>query len=241
MGIEICKSVNELHPKVRELALALLAECKKQGLNVKITETYRSKERQDYLYAQGRTRSGNIVTNSPGSSMSSYHQWRLAFDVVINDRKDPYNAAKLAKVGKIGEKLGLEWGGSWRGFKDSPHFQYTFGLTIADLRRGKKPPEFKAPIKIDIVYEKAIKKLKEKGLIGNTQDWLPEPNVHNLPFLIKKIGAKLWNLDDYEKTIKKLVEEKIIQTQSQNFWLKHTYNTNHVKAIVKKIANILFS
>lgn len=142
MSAAQCRDLNELHPKVKELAEQLIAECKKQGLNVLITETYRSVERQDALYAQGRTTPGIIVTNARGSDMSSYHQWRLAFDFCQNIRGKEYDTTFMNKVGAIGTKLGLEWGGSWTTFKDTPHFQYTYGLTIKQLKAGAKIPSY---------------------------------------------------------------------------------------------------
>lgn len=141
MSIE-CRDLKELHPKVRALAEELVKRCHKAGLNIKIGETYRTVERQDYLYAQGRTRSGSIVTNARGSSRSSYHQWRLAFDIFNNVPGDLYNTKVLDKAGAIGQALGLEWGGSWSGFKDKPHFQYTFGLSIKQLKAGAKLPSY---------------------------------------------------------------------------------------------------
>lgn len=132
-----CRDLNELHPYVKQLAEKLLAECKKQGLNIIVTETYRSKERQDYLYEQGRTRPGNVVTNARGKDMESMHQWRLAFDICHNKVGDEYNEAIINKVGKIGRSIGLEWGGDWTSFVDKPHFQYVEGLTIKDLKAGK--------------------------------------------------------------------------------------------------------
>lgn len=140
-----CDDINQLHPKVKELAEKLIKEAKAQGLNMKIIDTYRSKERQDYLYEQGRTRPGQIVTNAKGSDMSSYHNWRLAFDCIQNVPGKEYDDAFLKKLGKIGQSIGLEWGGGWSSFKDSPHFQYTFGLSIKDLKAGKTPPEYKPP------------------------------------------------------------------------------------------------
>lgn len=137
-----CDDINELHPKVKELAEKLVKEAKAQGLNVKVIDTYRSKERQDYLYEQGRTRPGSIVTNAKGSEMSSYHNWRLAFDCIQNLPGKEYDTAFLNKLGKIGQSLGLEWGGGWSGFSDAPHFQYTFGLSIKDLKAGKTPPAY---------------------------------------------------------------------------------------------------
>ncbi|MED5043304.1 LysM peptidoglycan-binding domain-containing protein, partial [Geobacillus stearothermophilus] len=49
--------------------------------------------------------------------------------------------AKWKRVAQIGKSLGLEWGGDWKSFPDYPHFQYTFGLSLADLRTGKRPPQ----------------------------------------------------------------------------------------------------
>lgn len=135
--VKDCRDLNELHPYVKHLAEKLLAECKRQGLNIIITETYRTKERQDYLYAQGRTRPGNIVTNAKGASMQSIHQWRLAFDICHNKRGDEYNMTILNKAAKIAKSFGLEWGGDWTSFTDYPHFQYVEGLDIADLKAGK--------------------------------------------------------------------------------------------------------
>ena len=66
-----CRDLNELHPKLKSLAQKLIEECTKQNIPIIVTETYRSVARQDYLYAQGRTRSGSVVTNAKGSDMSS--------------------------------------------------------------------------------------------------------------------------------------------------------------------------
>lgn len=35
--------------------------------------------------------------------------------------------------------LGFEWGGDWSSFKDYPHFQMSFGLTIGELLGGARP------------------------------------------------------------------------------------------------------
>lgn len=114
-----CEDVSELVPYLQPYVKRLIEECKKHGINIKCTETYRSQARQDYLYSQGRTRPGKVVTNAK----TSIHTSRKAFDVCINERGNEYNQALLNKVGIIGVKLGLEWGGNWSTFKDSPHFQ----------------------------------------------------------------------------------------------------------------------
>lgn len=93
---------------------------------IKIISTYRTFAEQDALYAQGRTTPGNIITNARGGE--SFHNYKIAFDIYCKD----YN-----KVGAIGKKIGLEWGGDWETFKDLAHFQLTLGYTIKDFIYGK--------------------------------------------------------------------------------------------------------
>ena len=71
------RDITMCHPCLQELAGRLVEECKKQGLIIKIGECYRTVAEQEELYAQGRKKPGNIVTNARGSSYSSQHQWAL--------------------------------------------------------------------------------------------------------------------------------------------------------------------
>lgn len=133
------RDINDLHPKVASLAVAFKQLCDEEGIDLLITSTYRDHESQNALYAQGRTTKGNIVTNAKGGQ--SMHNWRVAFDVVplrngkpVWDTRDPV----WARIGALGESVGLEWSGRWAGrLKETAHFQYTGGLTIADLQSGK--------------------------------------------------------------------------------------------------------
>jgi len=59
--------------------LKFLAECQKQGISAFVDQTLRTNQEQDELYAQGRSKSGNIVTRSKGGD--SYHNYGLAFDI----------------------------------------------------------------------------------------------------------------------------------------------------------------
>ncbi|MEG2338743.1 MAG: M15 family metallopeptidase [Clostridium sp.] len=134
------RDLSALHPHVKALAEKFLAKCKAAGLDVIVTQTLRTVAEQNELYAQGRTKPGKIVTKAKGGY--SMHNYGLAFDIAIKvkGKIDWDNEALYAKAGAIGQAVGLEWGGSWKSFKDTPHFQWTGGLTIEDLRRGKKPP-----------------------------------------------------------------------------------------------------
>lgn len=119
------KNIETLAPEVQPLAQRLIETAVAQGINAKIICGTRSFEEQDKLYAQGRSRPGQVVTKARGGF--SWHNYGMAFDVGIfsDDGKEYYGeSAAYAEVGKIGEAIGLEWGGSWEGFPDEPHFQY---------------------------------------------------------------------------------------------------------------------
>ena len=114
-----CRNISELTENAQKACNLFLAECKRQGLNVLITETYRSQERQDYLYAQGRTRPGNKVT----WTKSSRHTSRRAWDICKNIKGEEYSdSAFFKKCGEIAKKYGITWGGTWK-TPDVPHFE----------------------------------------------------------------------------------------------------------------------
>lgn len=138
------RDITLCHPKLQTLSAQLMKECESRGLKIRIGETLRTKEEQDELYAQGRTKPGQIVTNAKGSSYSSYHQWGTAFDFFRNDGKGAYYDSDefFAKVGKIGVSLGLEWGGNWKSIVDKPHFQLPdWGSTTAGIKKLYATPE----------------------------------------------------------------------------------------------------
>lgn len=194
------KKLVGVHPLVATKARQLIERAYREGINVIITQGLRTVEEQNELYAQGRTKPGKIVTNAKGGY--SYHNFGLAFDFAIlkDDGSVSWNVdGKWKRVGAIGKSLGLEWGGDWKDFKDYPHFQYTFGLSLADLRAGKKPPQVKevqAVTKKDDIKghwaETSIKKAMEKGIIkgyGNGQFKPDEPVTRaQLAAILDRLG-----------------------------------------------------
>jgi peptidoglycan L-alanyl-D-glutamate endopeptidase CwlK len=134
------RSLDELLPPAKQRAEAFLAAAKAQGIDLLVTSTYRDHESQTALYAQGRTKPGDVVTNAKAGE--SYHNYRCALDVVgLVNGKPVWNAKDpiWQKIGRIGKSCGLEWAGDWKGkMREFPHFQYTGGLTIAQLQAGAK-------------------------------------------------------------------------------------------------------
>lgn len=161
-----------LHPVVRSAATALIERCHKLNIPILITQGLRTIAEQDALYAQGRTKPGAIVTNARGGY--SYHNFGLAVDFALllpngssvswDMRRDDNNnqIADWQEVVKEAKALGFEWGGDWTSFKDYPHFQMVFGLTLTQLRAGAKP----SISAVEAAY-KIINRKEEENLKGD--------------------------------------------------------------------------
>ncbi len=137
------RKLEDLHPVVEAKAREFLRQCEEAGIEIIVTSTLRTLAEQERLYAQGRTQPGRILTKAkPGRS---WHNYGLAFDVVpLRDGKPVWGTTGKdlelwEQVGAIGESVGLEWAGRWKRFREFPHFQWTGGLTLADVQNGKRP------------------------------------------------------------------------------------------------------
>lgn len=125
--------------KFEPFLVAAEAAMSAKGVNIEVISGLRSWAAQAALFAQGRTKPGPIVTKArPGSS---WHNYGLAIDLglfkngVYLDEKKPAEADKLyAEIGKLAAAHGVEWAGNWKTFTESPHFQVTFGQSLAQVR-----------------------------------------------------------------------------------------------------------
>lgn len=116
------RSLADLRPDVRVNVETLLSLCREQGLNVLVTQTKRDNEYQAYLYEQGRSRPGSIVTNS---KTTTFHGAGLAIDFCENRKGHEYDDASFfLNVAIIAKHIGFSWGGDWKTFKDRPHLQW---------------------------------------------------------------------------------------------------------------------
>ena len=131
-----------MHPLLRTELANILSEIEQGGVSIRLTQTLRTIQEQNDLYAIGRTKPGKIVTNAKGGQ--SYHNWGLSCDFCLlhkdgsiswnmHEDLDKDGIADWMEVVKIFEKYGWEWGGKWK-FKDTPHFQKTFGKSLNDLK-----------------------------------------------------------------------------------------------------------
>jgi|SRR5688572_2080641 len=152
-----------LHPSVRAEVIACIDKAEAgfpSNMAVRIVQGLRTIKEQNDLYAQGRTKPGNIVTNAKGGS--SFHNYGLAIDFAILTDKDGNGSfedlswdikrdndkdgvADWLEVVRVFEAAGWEWGGKWSSIKDYPHLQKTFGLTWRQLFDRYEKKDFTDP------------------------------------------------------------------------------------------------
>nr|WP_242520400.1 M15 family metallopeptidase [Halobacillus kuroshimensis] len=137
-----------LHPVVQENKVKLVNRAEEKGIAVVITDGHRSVGEQDTLYEQGRSEDGRIVTYAEGGE--SYHNYGLAIDFAIETKDgrvvwdmnydgNDNGQSDWMEVVETAKDLGFTWGGDWENFKDYPHLQMDFGLSIRELQYGKRP------------------------------------------------------------------------------------------------------
>jgi len=129
--------IERLHPLFREKIRQLFAAFLLDNLPFRAFECFRSPQRQDWLYQQGRTRPGAIVTYA--RAWESYHQYGLAVDFVLYEQgrwswdTSGERAQWWRRLHELGRASGLEP----LSF-EKPHLQVA-GLTVASLSVGTLP------------------------------------------------------------------------------------------------------
>jgi peptidoglycan L-alanyl-D-glutamate endopeptidase CwlK len=108
-----------VHSALSSRIHALANDLSSDGVNIRITQGWRSYASQNALYAQGRSLPGPIVTDAPGGY--SAHNFGYAVDFVDMlgrlpdwDRNDPQWQDVLAKALLHGLAEGAQW-------EDYPH------------------------------------------------------------------------------------------------------------------------
>lgn len=135
-------SLEHLLPEFRALVEATLLEANRESEGKfdnfkewKMFEGYRPASRQQALYNQGRTTSGNIVTNTP---IPGYHGFGIACDSCWYDHNDNPHWDGIPNLWNIyfhcAALQGLDVGGRWHSFPDSPHIQASHEV-ITDWRK----------------------------------------------------------------------------------------------------------
>ena len=115
------RALNDLDVRFRPLAVELLAQAAEAGIPMMIVETRRTAAQH----------AANLA-NGVSWIVHSKHLDGLAIDVCPYTQFDLYGPDKLEwqasapvweRVGAIGKRLGLRWGGDWQQ-QDMGHFEY---------------------------------------------------------------------------------------------------------------------
>lgn len=113
---------------------------------------------QEALYAQGRTKPGQIITNARGGD--SWHNYGLAADYVLDGQTekpgiqwswdikadlDHDGRNDWLQMAEIAVSCGLEPGFFWKKFPDAPHVQNRYGLTLAEIKEIHRQVKMSVP------------------------------------------------------------------------------------------------
>lgn len=152
--------VAQLHPNIRPEVKRLIEQAEAtlgQYTAIRIVQGLRTFAEQDTLYAQGRTKPGNIVTNARGGA--SNHNYGIAIDFAILYDKDKNGSFETLswdlladsdhdgerdwmEVVRIFEQANYIWGGSFHSIKDNPHLEKNIGLGWRQLQAKYNARDF---------------------------------------------------------------------------------------------------
>jgi len=210
--------IESLYPPFAEQIQDFNRKIEESELHAYLFESYRSFERQEELYSQGRKKENGIwvvvdktqiVTKAtPGKS---WHAYGIAADFVFDsnpqkqgiqwtwedaDVTKPGNQPlPWARLGELGVSCGLEWAGNWTKFREFPHFQNRFEFDIKDL--------YNILIKdgINAVWKELDKKVKPE----KTTIIVPEVVVTPVEEPVEEIEVPVIN-DDKKEDVKPIQE-----------------------------------
>jgi peptidoglycan L-alanyl-D-glutamate endopeptidase CwlK len=114
------KAINTLAPNTKQAALKWLDYCKKNNIEVLVTEGLRDIETQKLNVKAGKSQ-----------TLKSYHLVGQAFDFVPvitkgNIDYQSYKKEPWTKAIDYAKSIGFEWGGDWKTFIDLPHLQFNY-------------------------------------------------------------------------------------------------------------------
>jgi len=124
MRNKFLNDLQNLHPELEKREYLLLQRMTELGHPMRMTAGLRTLKEQLYLFNQGRTVGGKIVTNEK----VSLHNLGLACDNCFLG-SDPFPNPETSPLWETymaeARKFGLTCGGDWENFKDYPHIQLT--------------------------------------------------------------------------------------------------------------------
>lgn len=170
------KDVKKLNKLVQTMLSLAMEDIKKAGVTGVVFETYRTQERQNYLYCQGRTVNECVsagikrdfavkyCTPNKGEitwTLKSQHTLNKAVDVVpiINGKLTwDHNAEEQLKIVSTMAAYGFECGTNWEKNRDSCHYQVKGSFTNVFNEKNNT-------VYVTKVIQKALNRKIKAGLV----------------------------------------------------------------------------
>ena len=128
------------------------------GVKADVFEGFRSPQRSDYLYEQGRTTPGKIVTKA--KAWQSFHSYGLACDIVGKDDKGNWTwNIEYKRIIEVMRTIGFTCGEIWG---DKPHFQMDGGFTWQEAKAITEQQSL--PVLWSMIAERTEQRQKAKQI-----------------------------------------------------------------------------
>lgn len=138
------RSLEDLQPEVaRRYRIAAVGYARRYPApdypEVKPNHTFRTKEQQEALYAQGRTAPGRRVTNARGgqSLHNFYPAWAIDVWFEWESGGADWRWEHFDRFARFMKPLGFTWGGDWK-WRDGAHFEPE-NFSWRDAKSGAVP------------------------------------------------------------------------------------------------------
>lgn len=163
--------LNEVHPALRYKLMLVLDILEFRGEDVLLYEGNRTNAEQQIEWQKGRDENGNVVGTTVTNAKPGYslHNYGLAVDFApvgpLGIELSKRNNLEWTAIGRyeaiafVAAENGLESGAFWRTV-DRPHLQFTGGLTLAQIRAGKRPSSETARKELLAYYQNRIDNAK---------------------------------------------------------------------------------
>ena len=114
--------LSEVNNDLAKACMQIIQSAKNLGYSLIVAEGYRSAEKQNSYYAQGRTKPGKVITYKKGNEGKHTQRKAVDFDFVVNGKQSNAQNNNWNVIGQFAKELGLIWGGDWK-LRDYRHVE----------------------------------------------------------------------------------------------------------------------
>jgi peptidoglycan L-alanyl-D-glutamate endopeptidase CwlK len=132
--------LSQVNPSLAGAVWKIIEAAQQSGYTLIVAEGFRTIQKQNEYYAQGRTKPGNIITYKKGGDSKHNTGEAVDFDFVINGRQSNASSNNWNLIGNLARQFGLTWGGNWKNFKDLRHVEMPKGYVFPASNGYSLPP-----------------------------------------------------------------------------------------------------